>query len=378
VSGQTDSFVAGIFGGAEYRPTQTVPKEFMPWHKPRKQYVRCKQWSALLQRLYRGRRPEEPLRYLGLPGTDLIDLRYLYEEICRPGGRPLRFLGFNKKAQPGSAAHIELNISLDEVLRLPNVDPQSTVMLDDIRRLGDKASVAWSRAKSLGPYDVINIDLCDGLASDPPKSTRPLYDALALLLALQTRNPTPWLLLVTTRIGRGMFDPEAEERIIDLFRRNIGDCEGFHEACQQILESDITSVNPETCSDVDLLNLMVVAIGKWLAALAQAQALSSVELASTHGYKVNPTAPCEDLVSIALRFEPVIEASADALSPSPPISTTECDNAKRILKGAARRLDVDAILAKEPDLNEELIQETTRLLAQARFDVTTYRKWLAS
>lgn len=378
MSSQRDVFVAGIFGDVEYRPTQAVPKEFMPWHKPRKQFVRRKQWSTLLRHLYRERRPDEPLRYLGLPGTDLIDLRYLYEELCRPEGRPLRFLGFNTAAQPGSSAHIELSISLDEVLRLPNVDPQSNVMPDDFRRIGDKSSVAWSRARSLGPYDVINIDLCDGLASDPPYSNRPLYDAMALLLALQTRNPTPWLLLVTTRIGRGEFDTEAEERLIALFRKNLGDCEGFHEECQQILESDVTSFDTETCSDVDFLNLMIVAIAKWLAALVQAYAPSFVELASTHGYKIDPAAPCEDLVSIALRFEPLIEASADALSPTPPTSTIECDNAKRILKRSAQRLNVDAILAEAPDLNEELIDETARFLVQARFDETDYRQWLAS
>ncbi len=373
-----DDFVAGIFGDVEYEPTQAVPKKFMPWHKPRKQFVRREQWSALLQRLYEKRKPDEPLRYLGLPGTDLIDLRYLYEQLCRPEGRPLRFLGFNTAAQPGNPADIELRVSLDEVRRLRNVDPQSNVMPDDFRRIGDKASVAWSQARSLGPYDVINIDLCDGLASDPPHRNQQVYDALALLLALQTRNHTPWLLLVTTRIGRGMFDPEAEKRLLDLFRKNVGDCQGFHEECQQILESDIMSLDPETCSDLDLLNLMIPAIGKWLAALAQAQAPSRVELASTHGYRVDPAAPCEDLVSIALRFEPLIEASADALSPSPPTSTIECDNAKRILKRSAHRLDVDAILAETPGLTEELTEETVQLLAHARFDTTAYPTWLAS
>jgi hypothetical protein len=290
----------------------------------------------------------------------------------------MRFLGFNKQAQPGSSAHIELSISLDEVLRLPNVDKQSTVMPDDIRRLGDSGSIAWSRAKSLGPYDVINIDLCAGIASDPPQGNRPLYDALALLLALQSRNHTPWLLLITTRVGRGMFDAEAEGRIIKLFRENLANCEGFHEECQRTLKLDPMSACPERCNDIDLLNLMIVAIGKWLAALAQVQGRSVVDLASTHGYKVNPGAPCEDLISIALRFKPLIEASADPLSPSQPTSTTECDNAKRILKGSVRRINVDTVLAEDPGLNEELIEETTRLLAQARFDITPYRTWLMS
>ena len=68
-----DDLTAGIFGDVEYVAPLPEPKEFKPWHKPRKQFVRRKQWSALLQGLYETREPEDPLRYLGLPGTDLID-----------------------------------------------------------------------------------------------------------------------------------------------------------------------------------------------------------------------------------------------------------------------------------------------------------------
>ena len=76
-------------------------------------------------------------RYLGLPGTDLLDLRYLHEELCRASDRPMRFLGFNTEAQRGNAAQVQLNVSLDEVRRLPNVDAQSEVMHDDFRLIGN-------------------------------------------------------------------------------------------------------------------------------------------------------------------------------------------------------------------------------------------------
>ena len=90
-----------IFGDAEYLPSQAVAKAYKPWHRPRKQFVRREQWSALLRRLYDEREPGDAVRYLGLPGTDLIDLRYLYEEVCRANERPLRFLGFNSDRPAG-------------------------------------------------------------------------------------------------------------------------------------------------------------------------------------------------------------------------------------------------------------------------------------
>ena len=373
-----DDLTAGIFAEFEYSPTRAEPKEFKPWHKPRKQFVRREQLTVLLRRLYQTREPRDPLRYLGLPGTDLIDLRYLHEQLCRENDRPLRFLGFNTEAQPGSPAHIELSVSLDEVRRLPNVDPMSVVMHDDFRRIGNRDSIAWSQVQRLGPFDVVNVDLCDGLASDPPHNDGSIYDALALLMALQARNPTPWLLLISTRIGPGVFDAVAEERLIDLFRENVANCNGFAEACEQVLESDATSINPATCSQADLLNLMTAAIGKWLAALVQAQGPSRVELASAHGYRIDPIAAYEDLVSLALRFKPVIEASPDAFAPSVPVAVDECETAKAILKRSGQRRDVDDILNRNRELHEELISETERLLAEARYDVADYRTWLVA
>ena len=374
----TDDLSTEIFGAIDYAQPQPAPKEFKPWHKPRKQFVRRKQWSALLRRLYKGRAAADPLRYLGLPGTDLIDLRYLHRQLCEENDRPLCFLGFNKEAQPGSNSHDELNVSLDEVRRLPNVDEQSAVLHDDFRLVGNENSLAWSHTQRLGPFDVVNIDLCDGLASDPPENDDSVYKAMDRLMAIQARNSNPWLLVIATRIGRGMFHADAEQRLIGHFRRNVDTCEGFAEECGQLLESDAEAIDPATCSESDFLHLMVVAIGKWLSVLVKAKAPSRVELASVQAYRINPAADEEDMVSLALRIKPVIAASQDALSPTPSIQEDECKTAKAILRRSAKRIDVDCILENRREVREELICETKRLLADARYDVTGYRAWAES
>lgn len=373
-----DDLVAGIFGGTGYEPTEPAVKAFQPWHRPRKQFVRREQWSALLKRLYQDRPAREPLRYLGLPGADLLDLRYLYEEMCRSQERPMRFLGFSTEAHPGSPAHVEMSLSLDEVRRLPNVDPLSIVIHDDFRRIANQASIAWSRVIFLGPFDVVNIDLCDGLASDAPQDEETIYDALAQLMALQVRNPSPWLLLVTTRVGRGMFDLAAEERLLDLFRANTKQCEGFVTACADLLEADSRTIDPSDCSEQDYLSVMIVALAKWLSGLAQAHSPNRVELASTHAYRVQPEGGCADLVSLALRFEPVIQAPPDALAPAPPPPIDECLLAEGIARRARARKDIDALLADQPALYDALAAETEDLLLQARYDVNEYRAWLGA
>ena len=374
-----DDLVAGIFAAAGYEPGTPPKREFQPWHRPRKQFVRREQWTPLLKKLYDGRPDADPIRYLGLPGVDLIDLRYLYDEVCRVVERPLRFLGFNTEAQPGSTAQIELNLSLDEVRHLPHVDPSSDVIHDDFRRLAAPTSIAWNRAVRLGPFDVVNVDLCDGVASDPPYLEGSMYAALARLAALQARNHQPWLLLITTRIARGLFDRAAETSLVELFSANVEQCgESFVIACAELLKGDPSTIDPSSCSEPDYLCLMIVALGKWLSALVQAHGPHEVELASTQGYRVEPGAPCEDLVSLAMRFTPVIAASANPLAPQPPAVIDECETAVGIAKRASARKNLDDILARECDLHEALILETETLLRAARYDVAEYRPWLHS
>ncbi len=377
-SGENDELVAGIFGTLDYDPTELERREFKPWHRPRKQFVRREQWAEQVKRLYADRPIEEPLRYLGLPGTDLIDLRYLYEQICRPDGRPLIFLGFNSEAQPRSPARRELDISLYEVRRLPNVEQQSDVIQDDFRRISDETSIAWKRARTLGPFDVVNIDLCNGLASDSPTIHQSIYNALSQVTALQAHSLTPWLLLITTRIGPNTFDPDAEAAILQCFHDNICTCDGFAEECQQLLGLDVETIDASACADADYLKLMIVALGKWLAKLVQASRTSQVVLASTLGYRVVESAPCEDLVSIALRCDPIIARPEDALSPSPPQPFDECKTAKRIVRRTANRKDVDSLLEADSDMHETLVVEMEDLLTAARYGAARYRPWLNS
>ena len=377
-SGDNDELVAGIFGDLEYEMAELERREFKPWHRPRKQFVRREQWAEQVRRLYADRSTEDPLRYLGLPGTDLIDLRYLYEQICRPASRPLIFLGFNSQVQPDSPARRELDISLYEVRRLPNVQQQSDVIHDDFRRISDESSIAWDRARTLGPFDVVNIDLCNGLASDSPTIRQSIYNALSQVTALQGHSLTPWLLLITTRIGPNMFDRDAEAAILQRFHENVCTCDGFAEECQQYLGLDATTIDSSTCSDADYFKLMTVALGKWLAKLVQASRTSQVMLVSTLGYRVVTSAPCEDLVSIALRCEPIFPRPKDALSPTSPPPFDECKTAKRIVRRAANRKDVDFMLEADSEMNEALIVEMEELLTAARYDVSHYRLWLDS
>src|SRR5205085_920424 len=107
----------------------------------------------------------------------------------------LRFLGFNNSAHPESAEQAELNISLHEISKSVFYDPQSEIVPDDFQQLVNESSIAWQKTFGLGPYDVLNLDLCDGFGARPPgRLNETYYNALSKLLAVQARRKSPWLL----------------------------------------------------------------------------------------------------------------------------------------------------------------------------------------
>lgn len=374
-----DNPARGIFGRTDYEASQPAKRDFKPWHLPRKQFVRREQWVAQALKVFEDRSDDQPVRYLGLPGVDLLDLRYLHAKVCDTLSRPLRYLGFNSEAGSDGAAEVDLNTSLDEVAKLGEVDPQSLVVRDDFRSLAREDSIAWQRAKGLGPFDVVNLDFCDGIASDDPDTNGSLYQAMGKLLALQVRSPHPWVLLVTTRIGRDHFDDDALAKLLGHLKSNFGDCAAFVDACKELFGvDDPASLDASACTAEVFLKMLLLSLCKWLLILGQTSSPNRVELTSSQGYRVNRGAECMDLVSFALVFKAVITAPADALGAVPAQGIDECAEATRIAGRVRSLKDVDEILDDEGNLAEELASETELLLASARYEMSGYRPWLAT
>ena len=213
----------GIVELRDYSAPLPIPKPFLPWHRPRKQFVRDKQWSQQISRLLHDHPPlDNVLRYLGLPGVDLLDLRYFNSVVCQPKAMSLCFLGFNNAARPSTSAGIELNISTDELMKSAGVDPRSSIIIDDFSSLANQNSLASKSARDVGPYDVINLDLCDGFGAKPPeRGGSSYYSAVNSLLALQSRSKRPWLFLLTTRADKPNIDPEVLSKMIDKYLKNL-------------------------------------------------------------------------------------------------------------------------------------------------------------
>src|ERR1035437_2617770 len=375
--GRADDIVPAIINEA---PLPSV-KEFLPWHLPRKQYVRQYQWCEQIGRLLDQFQPSDgTLKYLGLPGTDLLDLRYFHSQLCAARKVKLRFLGFNSSAMPRSKDHTEMNISLDEVRRLPHVDPMSELIRDSFVLLAKENSLACKKTRELGPYDVVNLDLCDGFGAQRPTPTNSYYDSVSALLALQARTKTPWLLLLTTRADKANIDGEVLNTLLGKYVENLANCAQFREASREkfAVETEEALRTVSATSD-GLLSIFLTGLCKWLLGLALAcQPPVSLELRSVIGYRVDGASVHEDLISLALRFTPTFVPAEDplGLENSPAAMPDECALSARVLKRVAKRVDAAKKLREDEGLHQKMIDGTAKLLALARYDVDGYKEWL--
>ncbi len=309
-----DSHAEDIIGVTQYAPEKPTVKSFLPWHKPRKQFVRKKQWCEQILKLVDEVIPENNiLKYLGLPGDDLLDLRYFHKLVCEPKNLGLKFLGFNHGAGVNQSG-TELNISLDEVFKLPLVDKTSDILGDDICQIANANSVAWEKSRVMGPYDVINIDLCDGLGKHPhDKFLETHYNTLYNLMTFQARRSTPWLLLLTTRTGTDHTEAKVLDILKGLYNQNLIDCEAFLQASKSKLNvEDIGTLNERCATSKGVADIFMVALCKWIGKISVGQnPPSKIEVKSVVGYQVDQTETFSDLVSIAIKISPTNAAVAD-------------------------------------------------------------------
>ncbi|TYL84038.1 hypothetical protein FXB38_16580 [Bradyrhizobium cytisi] len=238
--------------------------------------------------------------------------------------------------------------------------------------------MAWAKIRKFGPFDVINLDLCDSFAIEEAGLFNDnYYNAVARLMAIQTRRKTPWLLLLTTRVGLNHVHAETLKRFKGHYRQNLVECGPFRDlSLQEFKISDEASLTESLKTAAGVHSVFLVGVCKWLLTLAISYQ-SSAELKSVLGYRVEGSAPTTDLVSIALRFTPHTIPVADPLDISAVASQEidECRFATKLVQRVANHRDVDQLLANDPNLFEEMVQNSSRFLEAARYDTAAYAKW---
>lgn len=378
-----EDLISEIIDDQESPPITRAPKDvFQAWHLPRKQFVRVKQWVELLSR-NRSKilNDKNILKYLSLPGDDLLDLRVIHDEFCAKHNVILSFLGYNRfPSDTSHPRHYDINLSLVEVKEKTYIDSNSQVINYDINNIGVKGSPANIEANKHGPYDVINLDFCDSIFTRNNTSVDTL-NLLDQILFIQSAKRTPWLMYVTTRIGEKNCDEDVISKLIECFQENLQHAE-FANASEEKFgiknADDIKNsmLNYDKHAYVTLISLL-----KWLLNRCfNYNPKSKIELSSTISYIVEKDANGFDMVSFALLFTPIINIPIDKYDlvtgneSQPEISEPEL--AVKFIDRALANKNCDAILSNNQVLKDQMIYQTKDLLSKARYDIDKYEHWL--
>jgi len=370
---------------------QFPQKEFKPWHRPRKQWIRVKQWKQETLRLVDAiTLTDRPLTYLSLPGDDLLDVRVIYE-ACERKKVKLRFLGFNNPTGNSTLMDAERSLSIAEVVSLPLVDDNSIVVPDRLESIANNKSVGFKWVRDYGTFDVINIDLCDSISA--PSQRRgggpSYYNVLLSLLGHQVSTRTaPWLFFLTTRCGTGDVHSDDIKKLYECIKSNVTQSEGFCQIMANLFgldsfdESSLTTVQEQT-GFPEFMQMFCIGFGKWLLqTMMTGIPPSKVKMLTSYHYRVMEPG---DMISVAYRFDPVPRPPVDPVGlASKPIilpavlQTLETQLAVTIVERTRGLVDVDTTLETSPEDMEKMIISTEALLSNARYPVDKYRGWLSS
>jgi hypothetical protein len=359
-----------------------APHQPDPWHKPRKHWIRKMQWGSLVDGLIGELQlNDRPFRYLTLPGKYLLDVRQLHG-ICAARKVSLRFLGFDTSRKEST----DVNISADEVWRLPFVHRDSQLLPDRVETVADLQALAYERVKQFGDLDAINLDFCDSVGGREAGTSDSALEAILRLVNLQSDNrAAPWLLFITTRSDRAAVKRSVMVKLLQVLEENLARNVKFRDRVSRGAVLDEALIRAEflaqsNMGDEEFIRTFGIGFSKWL--LHISLAVWKVQQQLSACYRVYPSASVPDMLSLAFRFEKQPQRIADRVglvrprkSDPMPRPATEEELAITLLESYKAIVDVDKLLYDDKGLRESIIWENAELMSSARFDRDSMIRW---
>jgi hypothetical protein len=363
----------------------TATKTFKAWHKPRKQWMRCNQWikeiEALIPHLCLDGRP---LRYLSLPGEDMLDIRVL-ADFCQKKGLSLKCLGFDEDLRTRSS-EIEVNISRNEISN--NIVPTSVIRADNLSVLKDTTSIGFKYVCELGPFDIINLDLCGAISCvNNPDNHQVLFNLCDNQI---NKSREKWLLFLTTRAEYEKVNIAHLPHYLKCLKNNAEKNLSFASRLVDISKWDISlykdNINIANllngCRNSEFVRLFAVGFGKWLLQLLDnTHDRWIVEMLNGCWYRVEDNQTPEsfpNMLSLAFLFSPLkipIQDSTGLAQQNPPQSVDELSMALHIIEQTENFTDVDLVMDTNPDIWQRFVDESIALLKTARYSTDQYPAW---
>jgi hypothetical protein len=405
MSEENEEFIPQVFQSNEPQHIPAPSREFKPWHRERKQFIREHQWNLQAERLINRylslttdiedvdeNAPDNvqvpsPLRCFMLPGDDLLDVRSLWQRVNKLGCF-IKYIGFNSSQgskHEGSRVYVATNAvnSLDKVVR------SSEVLHDRFQSVGNPKSVAHQRMRDAGPYHIINLDICDSLFPVTTNDPSEYYNALREIAQFQCESCThPWLLFVTTQVEPSLKDNDGLKKLSEAVYENCGGSTEFTDSLHDLLSRAVynagsSGLDLRSLTDEEMCRFFGVAFGKWLLQLiATATPPWSVRLLASYRYTIKEgVAPMFSFAFLFQRHRPLALQDKTGLARSttePEKPYEEKKYALNLIKAVNNIRDVEKMLAEDPALKNSVTESAVALMEAAGFDREQFLEFLKS
>ena len=349
----------GDFG--KISETTKEPREFRPWHKPRKQWVRSCQWKNSLANLVA--KPEyrdiTEISYFGFPGADCLDVRVLGKSLQNLG-KKLCFYGLETDEKSAVQAQTITESLLHDA---PFISERSKIEASSsFELLQQTNSKLTAEVLDREPFHIINLDFVDSVLSG--QNTMP---ALNNLLRYQfERQYDPWMLFLTTRYDAQANPVKSLEAYVGVLEKNLTDHPEFNTAVNQ----SIFNLDPATVWDSQSLlatadhfeNILLLSFLKWVLKNAHEKHVK-MRLHPVAHYKVRERTEKSDMCSLVIEFNKVNHPTdATGINQAAPAIESELDFALRFVPRIHGARDIDHLMKIDQPLFDRMKAEMITLL----------------
>ena len=356
-----------------------------PWHRPRKQLVREKQWIHHSERLIRTEkgkpglpilRKEKPeVRYLSLPGKDYLDVRQL-ADICQQNGCSLTSTGFEAGGDRNPVV-ARANVSRQQLIATNQITGDSHIFPRRFEDIIPSNGQAYKDLIRRGPFHIVNIDACGSIAKPADNHASRLIEAIHRILELQINFKTgPWLLFLTVDARPASVARKTLDRLCETIFANAAEKENFRDRASTLLncgDEDIkdTANRMSKIPGQGFLRLFSLGLAKWFLHLAREKQWDVY----THQPYCYSTMPLGDdtptMVCLAFEFLPPPPGLPDSfeVSHADPVPAAERgDTSIRAADQISKMTNVDSRMREDRELHDRMAENLRIWLVKAGYD----------
>ena len=359
-----------------------VPAELdklLPWHRPRKQLIREKQWIHFSRRLIKRNRDRPGLlkpatsarevRYLTLPGIDYLDVRQL-ADVCRDLDCGLTSTGFQAGGERNRYV-ARAQVTEKALIDSGRITSRSYTFARRFEDVADSNSPAYRDLRCRAPFHIVNVDVCGSMASPLADHANRLIDALYRLVELQIELMSgSWLLFVTTDVRKEAFSESALAGLCAAIFENATEDRVFGSRAANLLDVQEDCVRAAAAvaaqrAGAPFLRLFSLGLAKWLLHMVRRKGWE-METHLPYCYSTKPQGDdTPSMVCLAFEFlppPPGLEDPYGVANTTPTRSTPVQDTAFLALEKIGEMTNADAKMRSDAQLRARMTRHLGRWL----------------